>query len=226
MIVYCPNEEAAQRWAEQLRTQCPPWLQDVVTAYLTVGVFFDADQIGLLAVCDYLRALPWQDVTESPRGHAPCRCWSIPVCYGGLWGPDLEHVATQTGLSPQEVIRCHQSVTYTVYAIGFAPGFPYLGYLPPPLCGVSRLPSPRQLVAPGSVGLAGRQTGIYPLPRPGGWQLIGRTPLAIVDLETAYFPLAVGDRIRFYEISASDFHRLEGHRLDEAYLSADVHVMQ
>ena len=94
---------------------------------------------------------------------------------------DLERVAEHLRLTVAEVIALHSSCDYTVHAIGFAPGFPYLGYLPPPLCGVPRLPAPRLRVEPGSIGLTGRQTGIYPLARPGGWNLIGRTPLVLVE---------------------------------------------
>jgi inhibitor of KinA len=92
------------------------------------------------------------------------------------------------------------------------PGFPYLGYLPAELCGVGRLPSPRTRVEPGSVGLTGRQTGIYPLPRPGGWNLIGRTPLTIVDVAAGFFPLRVGDRVQFARIDEKRFAELEGER--------------
>ena len=95
------------------------------------------------------------------------------------------------------------------------PGFPYLGYLPEKLCGVPRLNSPRIRVEPGSVGLTGRQTGIYPLPRPGGWNLIGRTPLTLVDVADGYFPLRVGDRVRFSRIESSEYERLYGMRLEE-----------
>src|SRR5205085_9461144 len=102
------------------------------------------------------------------------------------------------------------------YAIGFCPGFPYLGYLAPELCGVPRLPSPRPRVEPGSVGLTGRQTGLYPLVRPGGWNLIGRTPLELVHLADGYFPLHTGDRVRFRPITADEFDRLCGRRLEGA----------
>jgi inhibitor of KinA len=126
---------------------------------------------------------------------------------------DLPRVCEHTGLSADEVIRLHTAAAYTVYAIGFVPGFPYLGYLPPELCGVGRLPSPRLGVESGSVGLTGRQTGIYPLPRPGGWNLIGRTPLTIVDVADGFFPLRVGDRVRFERIDERRYRELEGERL-------------
>jgi inhibitor of KinA len=122
-------------------------------------------------------------------------------------------VARQTGLSAEEVIALHAGAEYTVYAIGFSPGFPYLGYLPPALCGVPRLEAPRLRVEPGSVGLTGRQTGIYPEARPGGWNLIGRTPLALVDVADGYFPLRTGDRVRFVRVDEAEFARLRGRRL-------------
>ncbi len=121
----------------------------------------------------------------------------------------MPRVCDRTGLSVEDVIRLHTSTEFTVYAIGFVPGFPYLGYLPQGLCGVDRLPSPRLRVEPGSVGLAGRQTGIYPLPRPGGWNLIGRTPRVIVDVAEGFFPLRVGDRVRFERIDEREYREQE-----------------
>ena len=129
---------------------------------------------------------------------------------------DLGRVAETTGLSPDQVIEWHAGSEYTVYAIGFVPGFPYLGYLPDALRGVGRLPSPRLRVEPGSVGLTGRQTGVYPLPRPGGWNIVGRTPLTLVDVADGYFPLRVGDRVRFLRIDEMEYGRLEGERLSLA----------
>jgi inhibitor of KinA len=126
---------------------------------------------------------------------------------------DLARVCEATKLSAEDVIRLHIATPYTVYAIGFVPGFPYMGYLPKELCGVGRLPSPRVRVEPGSVGLTGRQTGIYPLARPGGWNLIGRTPLVIVDVADGFFPLRVGDAVRFERIDEKQYRELEGERL-------------
>ena len=126
---------------------------------------------------------------------------------------DLERVARHVGLSASEVVRLHSETEYTIYAIGFSPGFPYLGYLPTPLCGVPRLETPRLRVEPGSVGLTGRQTGVYPESRPGGWNLIGQTPLTLVDVAEGYFPLRTGDRVRFEPINAAEFRRMLGRRL-------------
>jgi inhibitor of KinA len=127
---------------------------------------------------------------------------------------DMDRVCAATGLSADEIIRLHTTPTYTVYAIGFVPGFPYLAYLPRELCGVERLPSPRVRVEPGSVGLTGKQTGIYPLARPGGWNLIARTPLVIVDVASGFFPLRVGDTVRFDRIDDKRYRELEGERLE------------
>jgi inhibitor of KinA len=111
------------------------------------------------------------------------------------------------------VIRLHTATEYTVYAVGFTPGFPYMGYLPPELCGVGRLPTPRLRVEPGSVAVTGRQTAVYPFASPGGWNLIGRTPLVIVDVAAGFFPLRVGDRVRFERIDERRYRELEGERL-------------
>jgi inhibitor of KinA len=116
-------------------------------------------------------------------------------------------------LSEDEIVRLHTATEYTVYAIGFCPGFPYLGYLPSPLCGVPRLPAPRLRVEAGSVGLTGRQTGIYTEARPGGWNLIGGTPLELVHVADGYFPLRTGDRVRFVRIDETTFRQLRGQRL-------------
>jgi inhibitor of KinA len=116
-------------------------------------------------------------------------------------------------LTPDEIIRLHVETEYTVYAIGFCPGFPYLGYLPGQLSNVPRLESPRLRVEAGSVGLTGRQTGIYTEARPGGWNLIGRTPLELVNVPDDYFPLRTGDRVQFYRIDEREFVTLVGERL-------------
>ena len=111
------------------------------------------------------------------------------------------------------MIALHSGVEYDVFAIGFLPGFPYAGYLPPALTGLPRRESPRLRVPAGSVAIAGRQTGIYPGESPGGWHLLGRTPLCIVDLDEGYFPIRAGDRIRFQPISAAEFEARRHERL-------------
>jgi inhibitor of KinA len=212
-LAYFADESQALRFAATLRRRDPPnacpWLLDVVQAYTSVAVFFDLEQTGFAAVAEHLRQL----AASNTSAGAGCegRCHRIPCCYGLQL--DLERVTRHTGLAPAEVIRLHTQTEYTVYAIGFSPGFPYLGYLPAALCGVPRLETPRLRVEAGSVGLTGRQTGIYPEARPGGWNLIGRTPLQLVDVRDGYFPLRTGDRVRFEAIDESEFRRLLGQRL-------------
>ena len=221
VLAYLADEPSAVRFAATVRAANPPWLFDVVPAYASVGVFFDADVIGVAEVMAFLASgglmppvegqIPESQSREAQLSEATRRAVRIPVCYEMQL--DLLRVCESTGLSADAVIRIHTATIYTVYAIGFVPGFPYLGYLPKELCGVGRLPSPRVRVEPGSVGLTGRQTGIYPLPRPGGWNLIGRTPLTIVDVAAGFFPLRVGDAVRFERIDEKRYRELEGERL-------------
>jgi inhibitor of KinA len=217
ILAYLPDESAAVRFAAAVRAAGPVWLHDVVPAYASVGVFFDADQVGVADVMSWLNELvasPGHSISGAGADATGVgNLLRVPVCYE--MQQDLGRVCEQTGLCADDVIRLHTSTEFTVYAIGFVPGFPYLGYLPPELCGVGRLPSPRVRVEAGSVGLTGRQTGIYPQPRPGGWNLIGRTPRVIVDVAAGYFPLRVGDRVRFERIDEREFREQEGRRLGE-----------
>ncbi len=137
------------------------------------------------------------------------RLVEIPVCYGGEFGPDLAEVCAIHGLTPAQVVELHASTEYLVYFLGFVPGFAYLGELPEALV-TPRLVVPRRRVPAGSVGIAGNQTGVYPFATPGGWRLIGRTPVAMFRVEREGFSLlAIGDRMRFAPISAERFGELE-----------------
>ncbi len=200
------DEARAVRWAAAVRALAPPWLLDVVQAYTAVAVFHDPARIGLTDAMRVLAA-----VTPDEGERTPGRLHHIPCCYER--GPDLLRAAEALGLPPDGLVRLHSGTEYTVHAIGFCPGFPYLGYLPPALCGLPRLESPRLRVEPGSVGLTGRQTGIYTEPRPGGWMLVGQTPLLLVDVASGYFPLRTGDRVRFEPITEAESTRLRGRRL-------------
>lgn len=205
-LVRCADERAAIRLANAIRVEAPFWLDDVLPAYATVGVYYDNRRVSRGAVEAWLKAFKPSSVPATPG-----RSIKIPVCYEQ--GPDLPFAAELLKRSEDELIRLHLKTEYTVYAIGFVPGFPYLGYLPNELTGVPRLATPRTRVEPGSVGITGRQTGIYPLSRPGGWPLIGRTPLTIVDPDEGFFPISVGDRIRFERIDDSEFRKRFGERL-------------
>lgn len=132
----------------------------------------------------------------------------IPVCYGGEFGPDIQFVADYHGLGVEEVIRIHSSPWYQIYMMGFTPGFPFLGVLPEALV-TPRLETPRLHVPAGSVAIAGNQTGIYPISSPGGWRLIGRTPLRLFRPEREQpFLYKAGDFIRFRPIDREEFHAL------------------
>jgi inhibitor of KinA len=208
VLAYFPNEPEALAFAGRVRRANNSWLIDVVPVYTSVAIYFESDQIDFAEVQSQLTQIREGTSFEAvPEG----RFYRIPCCYD--FGLDLERVAQHTDLKIEEVIRLHTSTAYTVYAIGFCPGFPYLGYLPPELCGAPRLASPRLRVERGSVGLTGRQTGIYPEPRPGGWNILGRTPLELVNLKDNYFPLRAGDRVQFEPIDEAEFRRLEGQRL-------------
>jgi KipI family sensor histidine kinase inhibitor len=133
----------------------------------------------------------------------------IPVCYGGEFGPDLPEVCALRGMTAAQAIELHASVEYLVYFLGFVPGFAYLGELPNELV-TPRLAAPRRRVAPGSVGIAGNQTGVYPFATPGGWRLLGRTPLAMFQADREGLSLlSIGDRVRFTPIDAERLAGLE-----------------
>ncbi|HMF13448.1 MAG TPA: allophanate hydrolase subunit 1 [Gemmataceae bacterium] len=208
-LAYFADEAGALHFAAVVRGENPAWLVDVVQAYASVAVFFDLDHSSYAEVAATMRRLDERrgEPTKSPE----IRLLHIPCCYELQL--DLARVAEHAGLTVEEIIRLHASIEYTVYAIGFCPGFPYLGYLPPPLCGVPRLDQPRVRVAAGSVGLTGKQTGIYTEERPGGWNIVGRTPLELVNVAEGYFPLRVGDRVKFERIDESEYQRRQGSRL-------------
>src|SRR5262245_14914335 len=208
-VLLCLDDEAAAlRLAAMVRRKGFPWLVDVVQAYTSVAVYFALDQTEYERVAVELGSLEGE-LTDGVALES--RRVEIPCCYEHAL--DLSRIAQHTGLSSDEVVRLHAETVYTVYAIGFCPGFPYLGYLPSALSGVPRLETPRVRLEGGSVGLTGRQTGIYTEPRPGGWNIIGRTPLELVNVADGYFPLRTGDRVQFTRIDEREFRRLEGQRL-------------
>jgi len=133
----------------------------------------------------------------------------IPVCYGGELGPDIGFVARHNNLTAADVIRIHSAPHYQIYMVGFTPGFPYLGGLPEALH-TPRLETPRTLVPAGSVGIANAQTGVYSIDSPGGWRLIGRTPLRLFDPKRANpFLFKAGDLLKFEPISMDEYHDID-----------------
>jgi KipI family sensor histidine kinase inhibitor len=199
------TEEEAGRWARAVRAQGWPGVVDVVLAYQTAAVFADPDRIDLDWLEPRLRGLELAEV-----GRDEGRLVRLPVLYDGI---DLVEVSQRCRLSVPAIIAAHSAPTYRVFAIGFLPGYPYAGYLPEVLSGLPRRTSPREIVPAGSVAIAGRQTGVYPEDSPGGWHLLGRTPLRIVDLDVGHFPIRAGDSIRFEPIAIEEYQARYQERL-------------
>jgi len=182
-----------------------PGIQEVVPAYSSVTIYFNPLNINRLELtAELLKIVNSRpaEKSENPKVHR------VPVAYGAECGPDLEGVARLNGIPAAAVVKEHTGIEFRVFMLGFMPGFPYCGIVPPKIR-APRLSSPRTRVPAGSVGIAGAQTGIYPMESPGGWQLIGRTPLTLFDPtagEERMFRFAPGDYIRFYSISAEEFH--------------------
>jgi len=171
-----------------------PYVVDIIPAFCSCVILFDDERISLEGFSSFL--LEKKDVMLQARLSEPVT-HSIPVRYGDEWGPDLDFVCLHTGHTREEVIRIHTATPYTVFAVGFIPGFAYLGPLDQRLY-APRLKTPRVRVPAGSVGIALNQTGIYPFDSPGGWQLIGWSGIKLFDKERAPFGLLrMGDRVRF-----------------------------
>jgi inhibitor of KinA len=183
-------------------------ITDVVPAYSSVTAFYNPAQFSeppgdaYDAVCRFV-----ESCAAGARGarHAPAGARvDIPVCYGGEFGPDLARVAQHCKMSAADLVKLHSGADYLVHAIGFTPGFPYLGGLPESLR-IPRLDTPRQRVPAGSVAIGGSQTGVYPVDSPGGWHIIGRTPLALFrPRQNPAALLKPGDHVRFRMISRED----------------------
>lgn len=192
------NARAHALAAALLRSDLPG-LGEPVPGYASLLIPYDPAQLSYSALSEWLHE-KYEAVQPLPTAQA--RVVEIPVHYGGDDGPDLDFVAAHNGLTPAEVIARHTAPLYPVYFMGFAPGFPYLGGLDPRIA-APRLPSPRTRIPAGSVGIAGSQTGVYPLETPGGWRLIGRTPLPLFDpAHQPPFLLSPGDRVRFVAIKS------------------------
>lgn len=192
------------RTVSQLLESNPPhWLVEIIPAFTTVAVFYNSLSAEYETVEAELKEL-LQQTEEVAASEA--RTVEIPVCYGGEFGPDLAFVAEHNGLAPEEVIRIHTSGTYSVHMIGFAPGFPFIGGMSEKIA-APRRDSPRLRIPERTVGIAGKQTGIYPIETPGGWQLIGRTPMRLFRPEnTVPSLLRAGDKIVFKKITESEYY--------------------
>ncbi len=189
---------------------------DQVTSYASLLLIFDplrADQLYIRKVIKNTLDSSNEGIVNTDKNAAPRSsqtCLELPVYYSEESGPELTLISNNSGLSVDEVIALHQSLTYRVYAIGFAPGFAFLGQVDERIA-TPRLSTPRLKVPRGAVGIADRQTAIYPDVSPGGWNLIGLCPTRMFNPEaTPTMPVTVGDEVRFKAISKEEFHALGG----------------
>lgn len=179
-------------------------IKDLVPSYRSLMVVYDPLIISLNSLESQMNEI-WNALDDA-RLPDP-RTVEIPVVYGDKYGPDLEWIADYHKMTPQDVIRLHTQPTYQVYMIGFMPGYPYMGEVPDELV-TPRRKTPRTHVPRGSVGIAQKQTGIYPVASPGGWQIIGRTPVRLFDPQgkPPSF-LEMGDRVKFFVITEQELLR-------------------
>ncbi len=179
-----------------------PGIVELVPTYRSLMVHYDPAVLSYQELRDQLEKL-LGDMAEIEIPPSPVL--EIPVLYGGEMGPDLPFVAENAGLSEEEVIRIHSSTEYLIYMLGFTPGFTYLGGMSEKIA-APRLKQPRVRIPAGSVGIAGTQTGVYPIDSPGGWQLIGRTPVKMYDPDraTPILPEA-GQYIKFYPVTQDEY---------------------
>ena len=188
-----------------LKKNLPSGVEAVVPAYRSLSILYDPLATTPTALAEILHAL---EADFCAAEIAEAKVVPIPVCYGSEFGPDVGVVAEHTGLREDEIVAIHASVDYPIYMIGFTPGFSYLGGLDRRLQ-TPRRKTPRTNLPAGSVGVAESQTGMYPVDSPGGWQIIGRTPLRLfAPVRETPFLYEAGDRIRFVPISEAEFGRL------------------
>ncbi len=196
-----------QQFCRFVENECNPLIEEVVPSYLTVTIFYRKELGNPVETIDELLA-KWSNGSDSEL-ITSLRCIEIPVCYDPVFSEDMMRIVNHTGLTREEIIAIHTGTLYTVYMIGFLPGFPYLGELPERLH-VPRLDKPRLRVPQGTVGIGGTQTGIYPIESPGGWNMIGRTPLNLYSLDRPEsFLVRAGDQLAFHSITIEAFYQMK-----------------
>ncbi|MVT06748.1 5-oxoprolinase subunit PxpB [Chitinophaga tropicalis] len=187
------------------------YILDLIPAYASLTVIYNA-RAARYAYDEVIRIVTDALNMSAAEVAVVSRQIEIPVCYDPSLGPDLLAMAEQKSLSVDKIVELHTQTTYTVYMLGFLPGFPYMGTVDDILA-TPRLKKPRVKIPAGSVGIAGAQTGIYPLDSPGGWNLIGKTPVRMFDAEKE-IPCYCqpGDQVRFVPVSLEEFHELNHNR--------------
>ena len=192
---------------EQIKVLQLDGIIELVPTYCALLVQYDAMVYSYSDICRILEPTLQESVTDS--ANELVTIVEIPTVYGGEFGPDLGFVASYNHLSEAEVVSIHSGTDYLVYMLGFIPGFTYLGGMDPRIA-TPRLSSPRTLIPAGSVGIAGEQTGTYPSDSPGGWQIIGRTPVTMYDMSKEQAALLqAGDYVRYVPIDENEFHRIK-----------------
>jgi KipI family sensor histidine kinase inhibitor len=203
----CPEiNQKISATVQLLKKQQVEGVVDLIPAFCSLLINYDPRVISFEEISQRVQGILKVDVKAGTRKK---KIYEIPVCYGGAYGPDIETIASHAGLSVEEVIRIHASRDYLIYMLGFLPGFCYLGGLDERIH-TPRLSNPRIKISAGSVGIGGSQTGIYPLDSPGGWQLMGMTPVKTYD-PSRDTPILVeaGDYIRFVPIDEAEFQRIK-----------------
>ena len=195
---------------------------ELVPTYCALLVEYDAMLYSYSEICNIIEPTLEEGMTNTTNELVTVV--EVPTVYGGEFGPDLSFVASHNHLSEGEVISIHSGTDYLVYMLGFIPGFTYLGGMDPRIA-TPRLSSPRTLIPAGSVGIAGEQTGTYPSDSPGGWQIIGRTPVTMYDISKAQAALLkAGDYVRYVPIDESEFHRIKALGTDYVPVIREVEV--
>lgn len=196
------------RTAQLLRSEMPEEIIEVVPTYRSLMVYFNPLFVRRHVLIKRIK----ESILKLDSFTGKCfyaKTVYIPVCYGGEFGPDLTFVARHNGLSVDEVIKIHTSTSYLVYMLGFTPGFPYLGGMSEQIA-APRLEQPRTKIPAGSVGIAGSQTGLYPVESPGGWRLIGRTPIKAFNPKAQKpFLFSAGNYLKFVSISSEEYYKIE-----------------
>ncbi len=194
-----------------MKTNYQTYIIDLISSYASVLLIFDVPNISHSEIKRIVRAsLAKLEKSSKKSGVSEEKqVITLPVLYGGENGPDLSTIAKNAGISEREVISIHESKPYLVYAIGFAPGFAYLGEVDPKIA-TPRLETPRQTVPKGAVAIADRQTAVYPAESPGGWNIIGICPIPMFNyLSPPYMPVSVGDTVKFESIDENQFDKIQ-----------------
>ena len=212
MMIYFENEisestfKKVQQTIQYIKSKNLSEITNMIHSYRAILIYFDNSGINGTELLENLELD--ENSNSRKQSHFKQRIIHIPVLYGGDFGPDLSEVANVNKLSQEEVIQIHTQQPYLIYMLGFMPGFPYLGGLDAKLH-TPRRSEPRIKINAGSVGIANNQTGLYPMDSPGGWQIIGRTPIKVFDLNRTPMTLyEAGDYIQFYSINYQEFEKI------------------